>query len=665
MKKDGKQMHKILLLIIGVLAIVLAAVLIHKAYQLHQEKVQREEWEVRHMEVQSELEDVQVQIRQLSGDGEALQEFLDEKLNPAIVVEEPEMTGAEEKEPEPETEKEKTETDGNMPEDGVQETMSDSVDAIIIEEPAPPQPQPEEEKTISGNGEIISAPEEIVSENAVPEKPEEDETISGNGLPGDTEADGTQEDETISGNGLPGDAEADGTQEDETISGNGLPGDTEADGTQEDETISGNGLLGDTEADGTQEDETISSNGVQEESRPEGISGNAIVNGQVVPFRYQEASPTLEERRSLRSSYEETLQVNEADKNVISSNTYDFSGKKIACLGDSLTEGSNMDNMEDYKQYSYPSVLKNILGAEEVYNLGIGGSSYGRYWDQAFVDRYKEIPQDTDIIIVMGGTNDGFAASAEELGSMEEKKPRTFYGDVDELMRGLTENYPEAKIIFVTPLPNVLHDYLRNQRDYLLPQSVFADAVKELAAQYPVDVIDLYNSNILDTHDTQVISAFMPDGVHGNIEGYQILAEHFASEIIQIEERDALYDATVSGNTIPAEDENGENAGIVSGNGIIPEDITPAAAMSEEEKAAEMKKAAENNKKAAEAAVIITPEPDSEAEPVSVTNPDSEADTESVTNPGLEADPESDVNPVTEPANENNYEYGGEAIVIQ
>lgn len=625
MKKDGKQMHKILLLIIGVLAIVLAAVLIHKAYQLHQEKVQREEWEVRHMEVQSELEDVQVQIRQLSGDGEALQEFLDEKLNPAIVVEEPEMTGAEEKEPEPETEKEKTETDGNMPEDGVQETMSDSVDAIIIEEPAPPQPQPEEEKTISGNGEIISAPEEIVSENAVPEKPEEDETISGNGLPGDTEADGTQEDETISGNGL----------------------------------------LGDTEADGTQEDETISSNGVQEESRPEGISGNAIVNGQVVPFRYQEASPTLEERRSLRSSYEETLQVNEADKNVISSNTYDFSGKKIACLGDSLTEGSNMDNMEDYKQYSYPSVLKNILGAEEVYNLGIGGSSYGRYWDQAFVDRYKEIPQDTDIIIVMGGTNDGFAASAEELGSMEEKKPRTFYGDVDELMRGLTENYPEAKIIFVTPLPNVLHDYLRNQRDYLLPQSVFADAVKELAAQYPVDVIDLYNSNILDTHDTQVISAFMPDGVHGNIEGYQILAEHFASEIIQIEERDALYDATVSGNTIPAEDENGENAGIVSGNGIIPEDITPAAAMSEEEKAAEMKKAAENNKKAAEAAVIITPEPDSEAEPVSVTNPDSEADTESVTNPGLEADPESDVNPVTEPANENNYEYGGEAIVIQ
>ena len=41
---------------------------------------------------------------------------------------------------------------------------------------------------------------------------------------------------------------------------------------------------------------------------------------------------------------------------------------KIACLGDSITSGSNMDNLDNYQQYSYPSVLKNILNAKEVYN---------------------------------------------------------------------------------------------------------------------------------------------------------------------------------------------------------------------------------------------------------------------------------------------------------
>ena len=68
-------------------------------------------------------------------------------------------------------------------------------------------------------------------------------------------------------------------------------------------------------------------------------------------------------------------------------------------------------------------------------NLGIGGSSIGRYWDHAFVDRYQEIPADTDLIIVMGGTNDGFCLTNEDLGTFEERRERTFIGDLDELMR--------------------------------------------------------------------------------------------------------------------------------------------------------------------------------------------------------------------------------------
>ena len=268
-------------------------------------------------------------------------------------------------------------------------------------------------------------------------------------------------------------------------------------------------------------------------------------------FIYEQPEMTLEERKALRTSYQETLEVNQADREWIAENKYDFSEMKIACLGDSITAATNLENEENYLQYSYPQKLQELLGAEEVFNLGIGGSSIGRYWSDAFVDRYTEIPEDTDIIIVMGGTNDGFCASDDEFGSLEEREYRTFCGDLDELMRGLREKYPDAVIFFATPLPNVLQDCLMSEREYLLPQKKFVDAMKALAKEYGIEVIDLYNSNILDSHDANVIAEYMPDGVHGSQEGYQVLAEHFAGEIVKYynEDSDIMDSAVVGSNS--------------------------------------------------------------------------------------------------------------------
>ena len=608
MKRNAHTMHKILLLMIGVLSIVLAAALVLKAYEFHQDKLQREEWEVRHVEVQAEVDDVRMKIEELAEDKDALQAFLDENINIEEVINMEETSGTEETEPgnaeeaaQGDTEEAKPgnteESNGQQEEENPQGAGSDALvvedqgivenivaadenregmesavpigeneqaiaqngDAILIDIPemALPQPPAGQADSVSDNSQEQAAPEGNISSGQTVVEPEQG-TVSGNGE--GVAENQLPEEETVSGNGE-GATESQ-LPEEGTVSGNG-EGTTEG-RLPEEGTVSGNGE-GATESQ-LPEEETVSGNGegaVESQLPEEGtvsgnvtgdgyetISGNAVVDGKVIPFRYEDAQMTLEARRNIRSSYAETEQTNGEDRFIINNNTYDFSGMTIACLGDSITEGSNLDKMENYQQYSYPSVLKNILQAKEVYNLGIGGSSYGRYWDQAFVDRYKEIPKDTDIILVMGGTNDGFAASEKELGSLAEKKPKTFYGDVDELMRGLKADYPEAKIIFITPLPNVLHDYLRVQRNYLLPQKVFANAVKELAAQYDIDVIDLYNSNLLDTHDAQVISTYMPDGVHGNPAGYQILAEHLASRVIRIMEEDGASQNTVSGNQV-------------------------------------------------------------------------------------------------------------------
>ncbi len=319
---------------------------------------------------------------------------------------------------------------------------------------------------------------------------------------------------------------------DNTVSGNGSVSDNtvSGNGSVSDNTVSGNGSVS---------DNTVSGNGSVSDNT---ISGNGL---------FVQPEMTLEERRQLHTSTEETILINEKDRERIAESRIDFSGKKIACLGDSITEASNLDSEEDWKQYSYPAQLKGLLGAEEVYNLGIGGSSIGRYWADAFVDRYQEIPEDVDIIIVMGGTNDGFCVSDQEFGNLEERAYRTFCGDLDELMRGLKENYPDADIFFATPLPNILQDYLMSERDYLMPQKDFVDVILRMAQEYDFGLIDLYNSNLLDSHDANIVAEYMPDGVHGNHDGYRILAEHFAAELVRYyEEEPYREDGSISANSL-------------------------------------------------------------------------------------------------------------------
>ena len=289
-------------------------------------------------------------------------------------------------------------------------------------------------------------------------------------------------------------------------------------------TISGNQISGN-EIDGQVSGNEVSGNQISGNGLGNTVSGNSVSGNSL--------------QKEICASYEETIRINHEDKKIIAESTIDFSDKKIACLGDSITAATNLEGQENYLEMSYPYQLGKVLNAGEMVNLGIGGSSIGRYWDNAFVDRYKEIPEDSDIIIVMGGTNDGFCASEKELGSLQERKKRTFAGDLDELLKGLKKDYPDAEIVLVTPLPNILHDMLRRDRKDLLPQSSFVAIMKQLSEEYEIPVIDLYGSGILDSHDAAVIHSFIPDGVHGNEMGYRYLAEHIAAELIRIEEAKA------------------------------------------------------------------------------------------------------------------------------
>ena len=407
---------------------------------------------------------------------------------------------------------------------------------------------PRQEKTVAVEKEEETAEEteqkRSVSENAV----------SGNNVSGNS----------VSGNGVSGNAVSEnrisaklllrpsgGRRTD--VSGSGVSGNNVSGNSVSENTVSGNGVSSNSVSENRISERSISENDVSGNS----ISANAV-SGNALPDPDLDHRLTLKERQEAMSSHKQTMRANEQDRKTISENDIDFSEIKIACLGDSITQAVNLDTLDHYQELAWPHVLKEALGAEEVVNLGIGGSSIGRYWADAFVDRYTEIPEDTDLIFVMGGTNDGFCASFVEFGNSEERAPRTFWGDLDELMDGLKEDYPEAEVIFLTPIPNSLHDYLKAERKYLMPQEEFSEVIITLAEEHGMEVFDLYNSNILDGHDKDNILHLMPDGVHPNAEGYRILGEHVAAELIRLldERKEQLPEMS-----LPSEKQSRKEAG--------------------------------------------------------------------------------------------------------
>ena len=484
-----KRVNEILAVILLSLAAVLVAAIGLRAYDAYvikerekQEQREQEEVLARNRQANDRVLEMRREIEELSEDREMLVQFLEEiqtdKTEMVIPV-------------------------SMMVDEGMSGSLSESDMTSLSENTT----------DVSDNMTIVSdyitdvSENGGISENALLEDgrsvSENDLSVSGNSL-------SVSGNDAVSGNSL-------SVSGNDAVSGNSLS-------VSGNDAVSGNSLS-------VSGNDAVSGNSLS-------VSGNDTVSGNMLSILQGLVSPkiSLEERRKIRSSYEETLLVNEGDIAFLDGRKTDFSEKKIACLGDSITAAANLEGQENYPACAYPSVLQELLGAKEVVNLGIGGSTIGRYWSDPFVERYLQIPQDTDIIIVMGGTNDGFCLSEKEFGTLVERKQRTFCGDLDELMRGLEDNYPEAEIYFATPLPNILQDYLMRERSYLLPQKDLADVILTLSARYDFRVIDLYNSNILDSHDADIVENYMPDGVHANEAGYRILAQHIAAELLRYEE---------------------------------------------------------------------------------------------------------------------------------
>ncbi len=205
----------------------------------------------------------------------------------------------------------------------------------------------------------------------------------------------------------------------------------------------------------------------------------------------------------------------------------DLSGKIISFLGDSITEGHSVTDIPNCR---YDHIIGKSTGAKETHNYGIGGTRIAHQsrpsekprWDLCFCGRAYDMEPASDVIIVFGGTND-YGTGDAPFGTLTDSCPDTYCGGVDFLMRILKELYPNAKIVFLTPL--------RRQNDEMpatkqgKPLWDYCRVIEQKGQEYGIPVLNLYEALDINPNLEYDRLAYTADGLHLNDIGHGMLAQ--------------------------------------------------------------------------------------------------------------------------------------------
>lgn len=207
----------------------------------------------------------------------------------------------------------------------------------------------------------------------------------------------------------------------------------------------------------------------------------------------------------------------------------ELKGKRIAFLGDSITEGCGTSSIDK----TFWSVIAQRTGAE-CYGYGIGGTRIApqRNVPEGEVDRYyatrvdSMIP-DADVVVVFGGTND-FGHGDAPFGKINDTDENTFCGAYHDLCRKLIDRYPEAQIVIMTPLhrDSEEKDDL-NEWGVRLTTNLegYVNAIIKIAAFYAIPVLDLFRVSGIQSRVPVLKERYIPDGLHPNDAGHVRIAE--------------------------------------------------------------------------------------------------------------------------------------------
>ncbi len=203
-------------------------------------------------------------------------------------------------------------------------------------------------------------------------------------------------------------------------------------------------------------------------------------------------------------------------------------GKTILFLGDSITEAHGITSQEK----RFTNLISEKTGAI-CRNYGIGGTRIARQktpseierHDLDFCMRVAEMQPQADIVVVFGGTND-FGHGDAPIGNFSDRTPDTFYGALHTLYTSLIEKYPQSVIVLLTPLHRLNENNPKGDRK---PEPVatlkeYVQIIREVAEYYSLPICDLFANSGIQPAISVMKERYMPDGLHPNDAGHEILA---------------------------------------------------------------------------------------------------------------------------------------------
>ncbi|HKM04837.1 MAG TPA: GDSL-type esterase/lipase family protein [Lachnospiraceae bacterium] len=197
---------------------------------------------------------------------------------------------------------------------------------------------------------------------------------------------------------------------------------------------------------------------------------------------------------------------------------------RINVLGDSITYGEKVSSQDNI----YANLLGAKMGATVVNNYGLRGSTIAGIHPERFIDRCMSMDATANFIIVFGGTND--YGTNTELGSYGDISGETFYGGLNLMMCGLKQRYPDAEVIFLTPLRR-LNDSRKNKIGKTLED--YVKAMIKMGEFYDIPVLDLYSAKELDFVKNRY--TYMRDGIHPNDKAHVIIANYLEEQLLNVE----------------------------------------------------------------------------------------------------------------------------------
>ena len=233
-----------------------------------------------------------------------------------------------------------------------------------------------------------------------------------------------------------------------------------------------------------------------------------------------------------------------------------WSGKKIAFLGDSMTQKRDSSNAVYWEYLADMMDIKPF-----VYGIS------GHQWDGIFRQAEKlkqEYCIDVDAILIFAGTNDYnhntplgsfYSETYKETnfnGAMVTRKYRTliendstFCGRINKVMAFLKQNYPDQQIVIMTPIHRGFAKFSEKNvqpeenfsNDLGLYIDDYVNVLKSAASVWAVPLIDLYSISglypILDSN-IKYFSNAKTDRLHPNSTGNFRLAKAIQFQLLTL-----------------------------------------------------------------------------------------------------------------------------------